>query len=146
MAILLSSMLLGPLFDLFDVFDGALSGTAVGAGLTLFGASGVLVLGSSGPVWLAYTLAGALGAASLAAVGAMTSRLQKASVQIQHEVIGLTGVAASPITGAMGEVQLSHPREINKRMAFCEGVIAAGAPVTVVEVHGSRVKVAKTPA
>ncbi|MCC3292832.1 NfeD family protein [Arthrobacter sp. zg-Y1110] len=146
LALLLLSMLLGSIFDFLHILDGALSGTAVGSGLTLFGASGVLVLSNNGPAWLAYTLAAVLGAGAVAIVGTMTRKLQAASVQVPYEVVGLTGVTVSRITGAMGEVQLSHPREINKRMAFCEEIIPSGASVTVTEVHGSRVKVEKTAA
>lgn len=141
-ALLLLSMLLGPIFDFLDVLDGALSGTAVGSGLTIFGASGALVLSNDGPVWLAYTVAAVLFAAAVGVVSRMTSKLQKASVQVQHEVIGLTGVSITRITGALGEVQLNHPREINKRLAFCDGIIASGASIVVTELHGSRVKVA----
>lgn len=146
LAILLVSMVLGPIFDFLDAFEGALSGTAVGSGLTLFGASGVLVLSNGGPVWLAYVLAAVLGAAAVFGVGRMTRSLEQSSVQVAYEVVGLTGVAVTRITGAMGEVQLSHPREINKRLAFSAEIIASGATVAVTEVHGSRVKVAEVPA
>ncbi|MCC3299469.1 hypothetical protein [Arthrobacter caoxuetaonis] len=145
-ALLLLSMLLGPVFDFLDVLDGALSGTAVGSGLTIFGASGALVLSNDGPVWLAYAVAAVLFAAAVGVVSRMTSKLQKASVQVPHEVIGLTGVSITRITGALGEVQLNHPREINKRLAFCDGVIGSGVSIVVTELHGSRVKVAPAPA
>lgn len=146
LAILLLSMVLGPIFDFLDAFEGALSGTAVGSGLTLFGASGVLVLSNDGPAWLAYVLAAVLGMAAVFGVGRMTRTLEQSSIQASYEVVGLTGVAVSRITGAMGEVQLSHPREINKRLAFSSGYIESGALVTVTEIHGSRVKVTEVPA
>ena len=54
LVVLLVSMLFG---ELFDLLDGALSGTGLGAGLTLFGASGVLSLANGWSAAAAYLIA-----------------------------------------------------------------------------------------
>lgn len=141
--ILLISMLLGDLFDFLDIFDGALSGTAVGSGLTVFGATGLIVTENGGPIWLAYAGSTVLCLAAILVLGRVTREMQAASVQESYDVVGLSGIAVSDISPEIGEVQLQHPREINKRLAISAEEIPAGTEVTVVSMTGSRVKVTR---
>lgn len=143
LAILLLSVVLSPTPG---TFNRARSGTAAASGLTLFGASGALILINDGAEWLACVLAAALGLAAAAFAGRLNRSAEQDSVQDPYEVVGLTGVAVSRITGAMGEVRLSHPRESSERLAFTAGYIESGSAVVVTEIHGSRVKVAAAPA
>ena len=140
-ALILLSLVVGEILDFLNVFDGAISGTALGSGLTLFGASGVIVLSNDGRVWLAYALAGALGLVAVIATGQLTKTLVASSVQPTYEVLGLEGIAVTGINASHGEVQLSHTRELNKRLAFSDTDIPAGSQIVVAAVHGSRVKV-----
>lgn len=139
--LLVISMTLG---EVFDLLDGVLSGTALGAGATLFGAGGVIVLLSDGPFWLAYTLGAVLGLLGIFAMWLLTRKMASISDEQPHEVLGLQGIATTDINRIIGKVQLSHPYEINQRLAVTEKTIDQGTPVTVVAVIGERVKVAPT--
>lgn len=144
-ALILLSLIVGEILDFLNVFDGAISGTALGSGLTLFGASGVIVLGNDGPVWMAYALAAVLGLGAVIATGQLTKTLIASSVQQTYEVVGLNGIAASRITSDGGEVHLSHARELNKRLAFSDTEIPSGSEIVVSSIHGSRIKVSPLP-
>ena len=139
--LLVISMTLG---EIFDLLDGLLSGTALGAGATLFGAGGVIVLLSDGPLWLAYTLGVVFGLLGILAMWLLTRKMASISDEQPHEVLGLQGIATTDINNIIGKVQLSHPYEINQRLAVTEKTIDQGTPVTVVAVIGERVKVAPT--
>lgn len=145
LGLILISLVVGEILDFLNVFDGAISGTALGSGLTLFGAAGVIVLSNDGPAWMAYALAGVLGLGAVIATGQLTKTLVASSVQPTYEVVGLNGIATSKITADDGEVRLNHARELNKRLAFSDTEIPSGAELVVTSVHGSRVKVSPLP-
>jgi hypothetical protein len=134
LALLAVSTLLGDLLAMFDIGDGLISGASVGAGLTFFGIPGYLTLSNGGPLWLAFVLA----AAAMLMIAEMTKKLAKSSEQEEYSLIGLTGFT----TAAYGEVKLSHPREINKRLAFSSDLLPVGTSVVVTEFIDSKVKVA----
>lgn len=140
--ILVLSVLLGDLLAVFDIGDGLISGASVGAGLTFFGVPGYLTLMNGGPLWLAFVLAAGLAAVAMLVIQKMTLALAKSSApEAEYTLIGLAGITTETTSATVGEVQLSHPREINKRLAFSSGPIAAGTSVIVTEVHGSKVKI-----
>lgn len=139
--LLLISMTLG---EIFDLFDGILSTTALGVATTLFGATGAIVSLNGGPAYLAYILAAALGVIGLVGMALVTRKMTAMTDVQPHEVIGLTGVATTAINSLIGKVQLSHPDEINQRLAFATSTIDQGTSVTVVEIVGERIRVSPT--
>ena len=143
-ALLVASTLLGDLLGMFDIGDGLISGASLGAGLTFFGVPGYLVLSNNGPLWLAFVLAAVLAAASMLLISVVTRNLADSSQPDTYEVVGLTGITTEATTATHGEVKLSHPREINKRIAFRTETLPAGTSVIVTETHGSKVKVTST--
>lgn len=143
-ALLVVSTVIGDFLGSFDIGDGLLSGASVGAGLTFFGIPGFLVLNSGGPLWLALAAGIALAAGSMVLIRAVTRRLAASSAQETYELIGLVGITTEATTATYGEVKLSHPREINKRLAFSTETLPAGTPVIVTGTLGSKVKVAST--
>ena len=55
-------VLVSLLFDeIFDFLDGALSGTAVGSALVVFGASGAIAVSNGLPEWSAYLISALVG-------------------------------------------------------------------------------------
>jgi membrane protein implicated in regulation of membrane protease activity len=143
-ALLIVSTLLGDLLGMFDIGDGLISGASVGAGLTFFGIPGYLVLGADGPLWMALTAGVILAAAAMFMIRAITHKLAASSQPDTYELVGLAGVTTEATTATYGEVQLSHPLEINKRLAFSSEALPAGTSVIVTETLGSKVKVAST--
>lgn len=140
LALLLISMLFG---ELLDLLDGALSGTGLGAGLTIFGASGLLVLANDWPVGFAYVIAAAAGLVTLVGVQLLVRRFQSSEDGAPSNPADLTGVARTRISPNGGEVSLDGPHELEARLAYSDDEIPAGAVIRVVETHGSRVKVAR---
>jgi membrane protein implicated in regulation of membrane protease activity len=136
--VLLISMFFG---ELFDLLDGALSGTGVGAGLTLFGASGVLALANDWPTMYAYVIAGAVGVLTIFAVQLLVRRFQRSEDGTPSDPADLTGVTRTRVTPAGGEVSLDGPYEVETRLATSEREIPAGTAVRVVSALGSRVRV-----
>ncbi|MFF2052701.1 NfeD family protein [Leifsonia sp. NPDC058194] len=140
LALLLISMLFG---ELVDLLDGALSGTGLGAGLTIFGASGLLVLANDWPIGFAYVIAAAAGLVTLVGVQLLVRRFQSSEDGVPSNPADLTGVARTRITPNGGEVSLDGPHELESRLAYSDDEIPAGTVIRVVETHGSRVKVSR---
>jgi membrane protein implicated in regulation of membrane protease activity len=143
-ALLVVSTLIGDLLGAFDIGDGLISGASVGAGLTFFGIPGYLVLGADGPLWLALAAGVVLAATSMLMIRTVTRRLAASSEPDTYELIGLAGITTEATNATYGEVKLSHPREINKRLAFSTEPLPAGVSVVVTETLGSKVKVTPT--
>lgn len=139
--LLIVSMAIG---EFLDLFDGILSGTAIGAGATLFGAGGFLVLVNGGPGWLAILVAVIAGLLGIVLMWAMSKQMNALSNEQPHEVLGLQGYATTPISTTIGKVQLSHPSEINQRLAVAKKPIDQGTAITVIALAGDRVTVAPT--
>jgi membrane protein implicated in regulation of membrane protease activity len=143
-ALLVISVLLGDLLGFFDIGDGLISSASIGAALTFFGLPGYLTMINGGPLWLALFIGAVLAVAAVLMVQWITNRLAASSEQAPYELIGLTGITTETTTATSGEVQLSHPREINKRLAFSTEPVPAGTSVIVTGKLGSTVKVAPT--
>ena len=138
LVVLLVSLLFG---ELFDLLDGALSGTGLGAGLTLFGASGVLALANGWPASAAYLIAGAAGVVTLLGVQLLIRRFVRSEDGAPSDPAGMTGVARTPVTRAGGEVSLDGPYEVEARLATSDTDIPSGTPIRVVAANGPRVRV-----
>lgn len=141
-ALLVISVLLGDLLGFFDIGDGLISSASIGAALTFFGLPGYLTMLNGGPLWLALFIGAALAVAAMLMVQTITNRLAASSEQEPYELVGLTGITTEATSATSGEVKLTHPREINKRLALSTQPVPAGTPVVVTETLGSTVKVA----
>lgn len=141
LAVLLISLLLGDIFDHFDIGEGGISGTALGVAAVVFGAAGVLTTqGGLDPMW-AYIFGGIGAIIAYVLAVLLIKRLTKSSDGAPVNALGLTGVSTSPISPAGGEVSLDGPGEIERRLAFSDEAIPAGVRVRVIEHSGTRVKV-----
>lgn len=141
LVVLLISLLLGDIFDHFEIGESAISGTALGIAAVVFGAAGVLTTQAGlDPIW-AY-VAAAIGAIIAYLLALMVvKRLTKSSDGVPANAVGLTGVSTSPISPAGGEVSLDGPGEIERRLAYSDEAIPQGTRIRVVEHVGTRVKV-----
>lgn len=138
LVVLLVSMLFG---ELLDLLDGALSGTGLGAGLTLFGASGVLALANGWPAAASYLIAAVAGVVTLAGVQLLVRRFVRSEDGVPSDPAGMTGVARMTVTRAGGEVSLDGPYEVEARLATSDVDIPSGASIRVVAANGPRVRV-----
>ncbi|MBW8872234.1 MAG: NfeD family protein [Leifsonia sp.] len=138
----LAVLLLAAVFgELFDLLDGGVSGTGLGAGLSVFGASGVLVIALALPVVVAYVVAIAVGIVTLVCVQTVIRRLKQTEDTGANDPTGLTGVARTRVSREGGEVSLDGPYELETRLATSAEDIPAGGLVRVVSLSGSRVRV-----
>lgn len=141
LVLLLISLILGDIFDHFEVGDGAISGTALSVGLVVFGASGALTVSSGLDLVWAYVLSVVLAVVAYVLSVLMVRNLSRSSDGVPQSAVGLTGVARSDVSPAGGEVSLDGPAEIERRLAYSDDPIAVGSRVRVVEHAGTRVKV-----
>jgi membrane protein implicated in regulation of membrane protease activity len=141
LAVLLISLIVGDIFDHFEIGDGALSGTALGVAAVVFGASGVLTYTSGLDTVWAYVLAAVLAIVAYLIAVFFVKRLTRSSDGVPLSALGLTGVSRSDISPAGGEVSLDGPGEIERRLAYSDERIAEGVRIRVVEHSGTRVKV-----
>ncbi|MBL0886079.1 NfeD family protein [Myceligenerans indicum] len=125
--------------DLFELGDGALSGTSLGAGLLLFGATGAVVTSSGLPVVATYPIAAAIGLGVILLVNLLLKRLRQSDDATPRSIVGQQGAVTSEVSPAHGEVSLDN--ELETRMAFADMPLPQGTRIAVVEQHGSRVKV-----
>ncbi|MFT3797563.1 NfeD family protein [Microbacterium sp.] len=141
LVLLLISLLLGDIFDHFEIGDGAISGTSLGIAGVVFGAAGALTTQAGlDPIW-AY-VAAAVGAIAAYLIALFViKRLSASSDGVPASAVGLTGVSTSPISPAGGEVSLDGPGEIERRLAYADEPIAQGVRIRVIEHSGTRVKV-----
>lgn len=141
LVVLLISLLIGDIFDHFEIGDGAISGTALGIAAVVFGAAGALTLANGLDVVWAYVLALALAVAAYLAAALFIRRLSRSSDGVPQSAVGLTGVTRSDVSPAGGEVSLDGPHEIERRLAYSDSPIPEGVRIRVVEHSGTRVKV-----
>ena len=141
LVLLVVSLVLGDVLDQLELGDGLISGTALGVGLTVFGAAGALTVGAGLDLVWAYVLAAVLAVAAYLASVAFVRSLARSSDGVPSSALGLTGVATASITASGGEVRLDGPGELERRLAWADAPIAEGSRVTVVEHAGGRVKV-----
>lgn len=141
LAVLLISLIVGDIFDHFEIGEGAISGTALGVAAVVFGASGVLTSTSGLDTVWAYVLAAVLAVLAYLIAVFFVKRLTKSSDGVPLSAIGLTGVSRSDISPAGGEVSLDGPGEVERRLAYSDEPIPEGVRIRVVEHSGTRVKV-----
>jgi len=141
LAVLLISLLIGDIFDHFEIGDGAISGTALGVAAVVFGASGVITYTAGLDTVWAYVLAAVLAALAYLLAVLFVKRLTKSSDGVPTTALGLSGVSRSDISPAGGEVSLDGPGEVERRLAYSDAPIAEGVRVRVIEHSGTRVKV-----
>jgi len=135
-------VLVSLLFDgILDFLDGALSGTAVGSALVVFGASGAIAVSNGLPEWSAYLISAAIGVVVLIAVQLLIRSLRRSEDGTPSSPVGLYGVSRSTITTTSGEVSLDGPHEIETRLAFADETIPRDTRIRVIELQGARVRV-----
>lgn len=141
LVLLLASLILGDVFESFDVGDGGLSGIATGIGAVVFGASGVIALSSD----LSMLWASAIGVAFALLAGAVAQlvikRLSDTEDAPPPPLDGAYGMTTATTGPSGGEVRLEGVRDLEARLAWADEEIAAGTRVVVVGVSGSRVHV-----
>lgn len=143
-AILIGSILLGDIFELFngfDLFGGVLSTTAIGLAATLFGANGYFMMQNGMPAMTAVGF-GILwvGIGIAAAVGVEKWIISK-TTKVIHNIVGRHGVALTNIDTELGKVQVDHYSAANSRFAFSDSFITAGTKVVIVEEIDGKLKV-----
>lgn len=139
--LLLISLLLGDVFDSFDVGDGLFSATSLGVGAIVFGASGTLTLGAGLELVWAYVLAVVLALVAYALTALLVRSLTRSSDGVPASAVGLSGVTRSDISPTGGEVSLDGTHEVERRLAYSTEPIPEGVRVRVVGQSGMRVKV-----
>lgn len=127
--------------EILDFLDGALSGTAVGSALVVFGASGAIAVANGLPEWSAYLISAVIGLLVLVGVQLLIRSLKRSEDGAPSSPVGLYGVSRSTITTTSGEVSLDGPHEIETRLAFADETIPRDTRIRVIELQGSRVRV-----
>ncbi len=135
-------VLVSLLFDeILDFLDGAISGTAIGSALVVFGASGAIAVSNGLPQWSAYLISAVIAVVVLIAVQLLIRSLRRSEDGAPSSPVGLYGVSRSTITTTSGEVSLDGPHEIETRLAFADETIPRDTRIRVIELQGSRVRV-----
>lgn len=138
----LSLLALSTLFgEILDLADGAVSGTGLGAGLTVFGAVGLLTYRGDGSLLWPIVWSAVAGLAMMVIVQVSITRLRKLDDGVRGSVVGVQGIATTDISPSRGEVSLDDPTELERRMAWSNTPIAEGSRIIVREQAGSRVRV-----
>jgi membrane protein implicated in regulation of membrane protease activity len=138
LALAVASLLLG---DFLELADGALSGTSLGAGGMLFGATGMVVLSSGLEPWVAYPAGLVVGVLVIVLVNVLLKRLRAGDDGTPVSLVGAHGSVTSGVDRGHGEVSLDAATELETRLAFSDEPIEQGTRIVVVEQHGARVKV-----
>ncbi|NCT91028.1 hypothetical protein GXB85_08720 [Cellulomonas sp. APG4] len=131
-----------PLGDVFEIGDGALSGTSLGAGAVAFGALGAIVKANGLPTVWAYVASILFAVLTVVVVQRVVAQLRASEDGQPLVLTGVPGVVTSTVgPSGTGEVSLDDPRELERRLAWADAVIPEGTRIVVVEQSGSRVKV-----
>jgi membrane protein implicated in regulation of membrane protease activity len=140
LVLLLASLVIG---EVFELGDGVLSGTSLGAGAVGFGAIGAIVTANDLAVGWAYVASAAFAVLVVLGVQKMISTLRDTEDGQPRDLTGVQGIVTSTITpGGQGEVSLDDPQELERRLAWADVELAHGTRVVVLLQSGSRVKVA----
>jgi membrane protein implicated in regulation of membrane protease activity len=127
--------------EILDFLDGALSGTAVGSALVVFGASGAIAVANGLPDWSAYLISALIAIVVFVGVQLLIRSLRRSEDGTPSSPVGLYGVTRSNVSTTSGEVSLDGPHEIETRLAFADEPIPRDTRIRVVELQGSRVRV-----
>lgn len=138
LALVVISMILG---ELIELGDGAVSGTSLGVGAIVFGATGAIVVTNDLPLALAYAGSAVLAALAVLLVAVVTKKLRDSDDAAPVSLVGIQGTATSDISAATGEVSLDAAHELERRLAWADEPIPSGARVVVLEQSGTRVRV-----
>lgn len=130
------SLVLG---ELFEVGDGALSGTSLGVGAIVFGSVGAIVISNDLPLWSAYVGSLVVAVLVVVVVQLFIKRLRDTEDGQPVSLVGVQGVVTSDITGGRGEVSLDS--ELERRLAWADAPVPEGTRIVVLEQSGSRVRV-----
>jgi len=139
--VLVISLVVGDVFDHFEIGEGALSGTALGIAAVVFGASGVFTASSDLDAVWTYVIAAGLALLAYLVAVLFIRKLAASSDGEPVDTVGMVGVTRSPISPAGGEVSLDGPHEIERRLAYADESIPEGVRIRVVAHSGTRVKV-----
>lgn len=141
--LLLVSLVFGEMFEEIGFGEGGLSGSAVGIGAVVFGASGVIAL--SGDLGLGWAYGIALGFAAVSAAAAQTfiNRLASSEDPPPPPLKGAFGFTTATTGPSGGEVKLEGVADLESRLAWSDASIDAGTRIVVLDVSGSRVHVTK---
>lgn len=142
LVVLVLSTLLG---EFLDLADGAISGTGLGAGLTVFGAVGLITYRGDGSLLWPVIWSAIAGLAIMIILQMSITRLKSSEDGVRTSVVGFEGVATTDINAARGEVSLDHPSELERRLAWSNTPISQGTRVVVKDHTGSRVRVEPVP-
>ncbi|GAA0992274.1 NfeD family protein [Subtercola frigoramans] len=137
-------LIFGGLLDLFDVTGGLLSLAPVGAALAIFGAVGVIMLGSGAEAQPAYVIGGAAGVLSLGIGAVFTRYFQRISSgsTVDYTLVGRTAIVTSDVDETGGEVHVEDSRESGRRLATSAEILTEGTRVRVIGHTGSSLRVA----
>lgn len=136
--LVIGSMVVG---EFIDFGDGVLSGTSLGVGALVFGAVGLITRANGLSDLWTYLGSAVIAVIVLVLVQFALKRLRDTEDGKPVSLVGVTGIAMSDISTSTGEVNLDHPREMERRMAWADEAIASGSRIKVVVHAGSRVKV-----
>lgn len=141
LVVLLASIVVGDLLDLFDVGDGLVSGVALGAALSIFGLAGLVTTQAGLDTVWTYVVAVLVAAAALVLVQVFVRRVTRRESGGHWSPVGFVGTTTEATTPGGGEVRLDDVRELERRLAFSDAPIARGVRVRVVAEAGPRVQV-----
>jgi len=143
LVLLLLSLVVGEVFEEIGFGDGGLSGSSLGIGAVVFGASGVIALSNGlGSGW-AYGIAIAFAVVAAGVAQMVITRLASSEDPPPPPLEGAFGVATATTGPDGGEVRLDGVRDLENRLAWSDEQIEAGTRVVVLAVSGSRVHVRK---
>ncbi|BDZ52629.1 hypothetical protein GCM10025867_48700 (plasmid) [Frondihabitans sucicola] len=141
LGLLLVSIIIGDILDIFDIGEGLVSGVALGTAMSIFGLAGVITDANGLPQWATWVIAIAGAALTVVIVQAFVRSVTKRESGGYHSPVGFTGRAMSPIEPTFGEVTLDDVRELARRQAYSDTPIPRGARIRVVSESGHRVLV-----
>lgn len=142
--LLMSSMLLGDLLEIFHAFDffgGVLSTTAIGLSALLFGANGYFLMHNGGDALTAILFGVIWIGIGVGITVALEKWIASKTQKVIHNIVGRHGNALTKIDSNLGKVQVDHYSEANARFAFSDSEIPAGAEVIILEEVDGKVKV-----
>lgn len=139
--LLLVSIVVGDLLDVFDVGDGLVSGVALGAALAIFGLAGVVTSQTDLAAGWTYAVAVGMALVALVLIQLVVRRVTRRESGGHWSPVGFVGVTTEATGPAGGEVRLDDVRELERRLATSDARIERGVRIRVVAENGPRVQV-----
>lgn len=141
--LLVVSLVVGEVFEEISLGDVGLSGSAMGIGAVVFGASGVIAVANDLPSFWTYVIGVVFAVLATAVSQQFINRLAASEDAPPPPLEGAFGVLTATTGPDGGEVRLEGVRDLESRLAWADEVLAPGQRVVVVGVSGSRVRVTK---